>query len=81
MVKFCETSLSSPVKVFFTDRSVGHFVIYVRVCLVFLSFHCSDLVTYYERALCSLVCDVLLCLCHFPMWCPGSSVVLDCIDF
>ena len=18
--------------------------------------------------------------CHFPMWCPGSGVVLDCID-
>ena len=22
----------------------------------------------------------LLCFCHFPMWCPGSCVVLDCID-
>ena len=22
----------------------------------------------------------LLCFCHFPMWCPGSGVVLDCID-
>ena len=21
-----------------------------------------------------------LAFCHFPMWCPGSSVVLDCID-
>ena len=29
----------------------------------------------------SLVCDVLVCFCHFPMWCPGSGVVLDCIDF
>ena len=29
----------------------------------------------------SLVCDVFLCFCHFPMWCPGSGVVLDCIDF
>ena len=28
----------------------------------------------------SLVCDVLLCLCHFPVWCPGSGVVLDYID-
>ena len=28
----------------------------------------------------SLVCDVFLCYCHFPMWCPGSGVVLDCID-
>ena len=22
----------------------------------------------------------LLCFCHFPMWCSGSGVVLDCID-
>ena len=29
----------------------------------------------------SLVCDYLLCFCHFPLWCPGSGVVLDCIDF
>ena len=20
----------------------------------------------------SLVCDVFLCFCHFPMWCPGQ---------
>ena len=25
-------------------------------------------------------CDVSLCFCHFPMWYPGSCVVLDCID-
>ena len=28
----------------------------------------------------SLVSDVLLCFCHFPMSCPGSGSVLDCID-
>ena len=33
----------------------------------------------------SLVCDflyacILLCFCHFVMRCPGSGVVLDCID-
>ena len=28
----------------------------------------------------AVVCDVLLCVCHFPMWYPGSGVVLDCID-
>ena len=28
----------------------------------------------------SLVCDVLLCFCHFPIWYPRSGVVLDCID-
>ena len=25
-------------------------------------------------------CDVVLCFCHFPIRCPGSGVVLDCID-
>ena len=29
----------------------------------------------------NLVFDVLLCFCHFPVWYPGSGVILDCIDF
>ena len=29
---------------------------------------------------CSLVCDVFLCFCHFPIWCPESGVVLDSIN-
>ena len=24
--------------------------------------------------------DVYLWFCHFPMWCPGLGVALDCID-
>ena len=28
----------------------------------------------------SIVCDVFLWFCHFPMWRPRSGVVLDCID-
>ena len=28
----------------------------------------------------SLVCCILLRFCHFPVWCPMSGVVLDCID-
>ena len=27
-----------------------------------------------------LVYDAFLCFCHFPKWCPGLGVVLDCID-
>ena len=35
----------------------------------------------WERAdLLALVCDVELRFCNFPMWYPGSGVVLDCID-
>ena len=30
---------------------------------------------------CSIVCDVFLCFCHFPMWCPRSGVVFDRIDY
>ena len=26
-----------------------------------------------------LVCDVFV-FCHFPIWCLGSGVVIDCID-
>ena len=28
----------------------------------------------------SRVCDVFLYFCHFPIRCPGSGMVLDCID-
>ena len=43
--------------------------------------HCCPVVTCWERAdLLALVCYVLLCFCHFPMWYPGSGVVLDGID-
>ena len=47
----------------------------------FVSVHCCLVVTCWERAdLLALVCDVYLWFCHFPMWYPGSGVVLDCID-
>ena len=54
----------------------------VMFCHAVLSVHCSLVVTCWEKGwpLCSPVCDVFLCFCHFPMWCPGSGVVLDCID-
>ena len=58
--------------------------IIVFVCLVFLmrlhpfidalrspAGKCADLL--------ALVCDVFLYFCYFPMWYPGSGVVLDCI--
>ena len=51
-----------------------------RICHVFLSVHCGHLLRK-GYPLGSFVCDVLLCICNFPMWCPGSGVVLDCIDF
>ena len=32
------------------------------------------------KDLLALVCGVKLCSCYFPIWYPGSGVVLDCID-
>ena len=53
------------------------------VCHALLSVLCSLAVTFWKRAglLAFLVCDVFLCFCHFPMWCPGLGVVLYCTDF
>ena len=44
----------------------------------FASVYCCLVVTYWERDdLLALVCGVKLRFCHFPMWYPGSGVVLD----
>ena len=37
-----------------------------------ITFHCG---TSFEDPFYFIV------FCHFPVWCPGSGVVLDCIDF
>ena len=33
-----------------------------------------------RAVLLALVCGVKLCGCYFPIWYPGSGVILDCID-
>ena len=55
------------------------------LCFVFVMISCLFIAALWSpagRGLTSwlLVCDVFLCFCHFTMWCPGSGVVLDCID-
>ena len=50
------------------------------VCYAFVSAHCCLVVTWESADLLALVCDVKLCFCHFPMWYPGSGMVLDLID-
>ena len=56
------------------------FVIPVSCLSCFVSFHCSLVVTCWERAdllaLLSVMCDVLLCFIYFTMWYHGSGVVL-----
>ena len=60
------------------------FVIFVSClslsyCLVYYLQPCGHLLEK-DWLLGSLVRDVLLCLCKFPIWCPGSGLVHDCID-
>ena len=53
-----------------------------RVCHVFLSVHCSLVFTCWERAdLLALLCVICFIVYLLQFWCPGSGVVLDCIDF
>ena len=48
------------------------------VCHAFESAHWCLVVTCWERAdLLALACGVKLCGCYFPIWYPGSGVVLD----
>ena len=58
--------------------SYGSFVLFMYcVCHAFVSVVCSLLICWENAELLALICDVLLCFCHFPLWCPGSGVVLD----
>ena len=63
---------------------LGPFVICVScfLCHSVLSVPCSRVVTCWERAgLLAFLCVKFSCdFCHFPIWCPGSGVVLDCIN-
>ena len=55
------------------------FIMYC-ICHAFAFVYCCRVITCWERAdLMTLVCDVKLCFCQFPMCYPGSGVVLDCI--
>ena len=52
------------------------------VCHAFTSVQCCPVVSGRERAdLLALVFFLcLLFICYFPIWCPGTGVVVDCID-
>ena len=55
-------------------------VLSLSYCLVCLLQPCCHLLGKGEP-LGSLVCDVFLYFCHFPIRCSGSGLVLDCIVF
>ena len=55
------------------------------LCVVIVLFSCLFIAALWSpvgKGLTSWLCCMgcLLCFCHFPMWCPGLGVVLDCID-
>ena len=59
----------------------------LRVCHAFLSVHAAlwppagkGLTSWLSCVIYFVVVVVFLCFCHFPMWYPGSGVVLDCVD-
>ena len=64
------------------SKSVLHLWILFVICVSCLScclvFPCGHLLRK-RWPLGSFVCDVFLCFCHFPIWCPGSGVVFDSI--
>ena len=58
---------------------------FFAVCVSYLSvmLYCLYLTALWSsvgEALGSLVCGSFLCFCPFPIWCPVSGVVFDCID-
>ena len=75
-------ALCPPVKVFLLTVPRWSFLWTIllfifRVCLVFLSVHCNLVVTCWERTdLLALLYAMFYCV----MWCPGSGVVLNCIE-
>ena len=70
-----------------SDRSKAVLICWI-ICLISVlclsCFHISSyclVITCWERAdLLALACGVKLCGCYFPIWYPGSGMVLDCID-
>ena len=75
----------------FTARSkamllCGSFLLYMCICFVFVMPSCLFTVALWlpigKRAtLLGLLCAMFYCgFCYFPVWCPGSGVLLICID-
>ena len=51
-----------------------------HLCSAFVFVILSCLLLRKGKPLGTLVCDVFLVFCHFPIRCPGSFVILDCIE-
>ena len=60
---------------------MAFFCFFLFVLPSVMSVYCSLVVTCWERADLLILSNVTFScfFCHFPIWCPGSGVVLDCI--
>ena len=71
---------------FLSDRSNSVLPLWILfvICIsghTVLSVPCSLVVTCLKRAdLMALLYVMFSCFCHFPILCPGSGVVFDCMD-
>ena len=67
---------------FYGGASFMYLLCFMLIFIYFLvcSLHPCDHLLGKGWPLDSLVCDVVLCFCHFPIWCLGSGMTLDCID-
>ena len=80
------SNMFKPSNNFLTDCSKAVLLLWILfvICVsshTVLSVPCSLVVTCRRRAdLLALLYDAFLCFCHFPIWCPGSGVVFDCMD-
>ena len=86
-VRLVPSNMFKPSRDFFTDRSEAVlllWIFYLFICVscrAVLSVPCSRLVTCWECAdLLTLLFVMFSCVfVTFPIWCPGSSAVFDCM--
>ena len=59
-------------------------ILFCYLCFMSVVLSCLFIAALWSPAekanLLALVCNIFLCFLHFPMWCPGSGEILDCID-
>ena len=83
MVYPYHTHLVSDTEYGFTDHSNAVLLLWIFFFFLSLPFvmsvYCSPVATCWEKFdLLALLCYFRFC--HFPIWCPGSGLVLDCMD-
>ena len=55
---------------------------FCNLCFVFVMLSCQFIAALCSPAVKGLSCVLcFIVFCHFLVWCPGSGVLLDCIDF